>query len=67
MLALLSNLFEVSGAVLILCSLYFYRRFIKLKKKGELSAFEVTVLFITRAAFFLCAGSYLLLLLDRTY
>ncbi|TYR73561.1 hypothetical protein FZC79_18160 [Rossellomorea vietnamensis] len=67
MLALLSNLFELSGAVLLFCSLYFYRKFKKMKRKGELSAFEVTVLYITRAAIFLCAGSYLLLFLDRTY
>ncbi|TYS01339.1 hypothetical protein FZC84_01375 [Rossellomorea vietnamensis] len=65
MLAFLNNLFELSAVILLLCSFYFYRKVKKMKRKGELTAFEGSILIIARAAIFLCAGSYLLLFLDR--
>ena len=67
LVSLLENIFQVSAIILLLCSFYYYRHFKKIKRERKLTAFELSVYIITRIALFLCAGSYLLLFLDRNY
>ena len=67
LVSLLENIFQVSAIILLLCSFYYYRHFKKIKRERKLTAFELSVYIITRIALFLCAGSYLLLFLDRSF
>ncbi|OOR04820.1 hypothetical protein BW897_31800 [Bacillus cereus] len=64
---LLENTFQLSAIILLLCSFYYYRHFKKIKRERILTSFEFSIYIITRVAFFLCAGSYLLLFLDKNY
>ncbi|WP_232353635.1 hypothetical protein [[Bacillus] enclensis] len=61
----LENIFQLSASILLLCSLFYFRHFKKTKKQRKLTPFELSVYIITQVAIFLCAGSYLLLLLDK--
>lgn len=67
LVSLLENIFQVSAIILLLCSFYYYRHFKKIKRERKLTLFEFSIYIITQVAFFLCAGSYLLLFLDRNY
>nr|WP_246593745.1 hypothetical protein [Evansella tamaricis] len=67
MVSLLENIFQISAIILLLCSFYYYRHFKKVKRERKLTLFEFTIYIITQVAFFLCAGSYLIMLLDRNY
>ncbi|MEK5233827.1 hypothetical protein MHB42_19215 [Lysinibacillus sp. FSL K6-0232] len=67
MVNLLESVFQISAIVLLLCSFYYYRHLKKIKRERKLTAFELSIYVITRIALFLCAGSYLLLFLDRNF
>ena len=67
LVSLLENIFQISAIILLLCSFYYYRHFKKIKRERKLTLFEFSLYIITQVAFFLCAGSYLLLFLDRNY
>ncbi|MEI2364607.1 hypothetical protein V8V69_01235 [Niallia circulans] len=64
---LLENVFQITAIILLLCSIFYYRHFKKIKREVKLTAFELSIYIITRIAIFLCAGSYLLLFLDRSF
>ncbi|QED48102.1 hypothetical protein [Cytobacillus dafuensis] len=67
MVSLLEDIFQLSAIILLLCSFYYYRHFKKIKRERKLTSFEFSIYLLTRVAFFLCAGSYLLLFLDKNY
>lgn len=67
MVVLLENIFQLSGVLLLICAIYYYIHFKKVRKKRKLTRIEITVYVVTRIAFFLMASSYLLLLLDKNY
>nr|WP_084786630.1 hypothetical protein [Bacillus tuaregi] len=64
MVNLLENIFQVTAILLLLCSIYYYRHFKKMKRERKLTKSERTIYIITQVAIFLCAGSYLLLFLN---
>ncbi|MEK4699504.1 hypothetical protein MKX47_07885 [Solibacillus sp. FSL R7-0668] len=65
MVNLLENVYQLSAVVLLLCAIYYYRHFIKTKRARKLTRFEFSIYVITQIALFVCAGSYILLLLDK--
>lgn len=65
MVILLENAFQISGAILLICGIYFYWHFKKMKKEKKLTSSERAAYVITRIAMFVCAGSYVLLFLDK--
>ena len=65
MVNLLENAFQISGAILLICGIYFYWHFKKMKKEKKLTSSERAVYIITRIAMFVCAGSFVLLFLDK--
>ncbi|SET63776.1 hypothetical protein SAMN05216389_11820 [Oceanobacillus limi] len=67
MISLLENLFQISAIILLLCSFYYYRHFKKIKRERKLTLLERSIYITTQAAIYLCAGSYLLLFLDRNF
>lgn len=67
MVSLLDNIFQLSAIILLLCSFYYYRHFKKIKRERKLTLFEFLIYVITQIALYLCAGSYLLLFLDRNF
>ena len=67
LISLLENVFQISAIILLLCSYYYYRHFKKIKRVRKLTLMELSIYIITHAAMFLCAGSYLLLFLDRNH
>ncbi|ARF16131.1 hypothetical protein SporoP17a_01700 [Sporosarcina ureae] len=67
MIELLKNIYQLSGVVLLICGIYYYFHFKKIKKERKLTKVELSIYIITRIAFFLCASSFLLLFLDRNY
>ncbi|PIC56456.1 hypothetical protein CSV80_14495 [Sporosarcina sp. P12(2017)] len=67
MTELLKNIYQLSGVVLLICGIYYYFHFKKIKKERKLTKVELSIYIITRIAFFLCAGSFLLLFLDRNF
>jgi len=67
MTGLLEIIFQVSGIALLVCAIYYYFHFKKIKRERKLTPVELTVHIVTQIAFFLLAGSYLLLLLDKNY
>ncbi|KLT19925.1 hypothetical protein AA980_05090 [Neobacillus vireti] len=67
MISLLENVFQLSAVILLLCSFYYYRHFKKIKRERKLTLFEFLIYVITQVALYLCAGSYLLLFLDRNF
>ena len=67
MVSLLENIFQISAAILLLCSLYYYRYFKKMKRDRKLSFYELSIYLITQVAILLLASSYLLLFLERNF
>ncbi|MCL1702625.1 hypothetical protein [Lysinibacillus sp. Bpr_S20] len=67
MVSLLENIFQVSAIILLLCSLYYYRHFKKIRRERKLTSLEFSIYVITQVALYLCAGSYMLLFLDRNF
>ncbi|TYS14149.1 hypothetical protein FZC78_20120 [Rossellomorea vietnamensis] len=67
MVSLLNNLFQASAIILLLCSIYYYRHFKKIKRDRKLTLVELSIYITTQAAIYLCAGSYLLLFLNRNF
>lgn len=65
MIGLLEIIFQVSGVVLLLCAIYYYFQFKKIKRERKLAPVESTVYIVTQIAFLLLGTSYLLLLLDK--
>ncbi|MFS0877646.1 hypothetical protein [Solibacillus isronensis] len=65
MVNLLENAFQISAMILLLCAIYFYWHFKKMKKEKKLTSSERAAYIITRIAMFVCAGSYVLLFLDK--
>lgn len=65
MVNLLENAFQISGAILLICGIYFYWHFKKMKKEKKLTTSERVAYIITRIAMFVCAGSYVLLFLNN--
>jgi len=67
LVSLLENIFQISAAILILCSFYYYRQFKRMKKERKLTSSELSIYIVTQIAIYLCAGSFLLLFLDRNF
>ncbi|WP_083849024.1 hypothetical protein [Bacillus timonensis] len=67
MVHLLENIFQFSAIILLLCSFYYYRHFKKVRRERKLTLFELSMYVITQVAIYFCAGSYLLLFLDRNF
>lgn len=65
MVSILENIFQISGAILLLCGIYFYWHFRKMKKEKKLTSTERAIYMITQVTLYICAGSYLLLFLDK--
>ncbi|UOQ83560.1 hypothetical protein [Gracilibacillus salinarum] len=65
MIGLLENIYQISGVVLLLCAVYYYFHFRRIKRKRKLTKVEFSFYIITQIAFLLCAGSYLLMILDK--
>ncbi|MEB2299268.1 hypothetical protein LAV72_06480 [Lysinibacillus xylanilyticus] len=59
--SLLENVYELSIAVLLLCSAFSVRLLKKVKRERKLSAFELTMDIIIRVAIFLWLTSFLLI------
>nr|WP_226669603.1 hypothetical protein [Metabacillus litoralis] len=67
MISLLENVFQITAIILLLCSFFYYNHFKKMKRERKLTLLERTVYISTQVAIYLCAGSYLLLFLDRNF
>ncbi|MEL4025167.1 hypothetical protein NSS73_08630 [Lysinibacillus endophyticus] len=67
MVSLLENIFQISAVILLICAVYYYRHFKKTKRERKLTSFEFLIYIITQIALYLCAGSYMLLFLDRSF
>jgi hypothetical protein len=67
LIGLLEIVFQLSGAVLLVCAIYYYFHFKKIKRERKLTPIELTVYVVTQIAFLLLGSSYLLLLLDKNY
>lgn len=65
MVVLLENAFQISAAILLVCGIYYYRHFKRMKKDRKLSSSERAIYLITQIALYICAGSYILLFLDK--
>lgn len=65
MVSILENIFQISGVILLLCGIYFYWHFRKMKKEKKLTSTERVIYMITQITLYICAGSYLLLFLDK--
>ncbi|MDM5375004.1 hypothetical protein QUF96_26735 [Bacillus bombysepticus] len=59
--SLLENVYKMSIAVLLLCSLYSVRLFKKIKRERNLTPFEFTMYVIIRIAIFFWLTSFILL------
>ncbi|HFJ9277471.1 MULTISPECIES: hypothetical protein [Bacillus] len=59
--SLLENVYKMSIAVLLLCSLYSVRLFKKIKRERNLTPFEFTMYVIIRIAIFFWLASFILL------
>jgi hypothetical protein len=53
--------------VLLVCAIYYYFHFKKIKRERKLTPVELAVYVVTQIAFLLLGSSYLLLLLDKNY
>ncbi|QOV13312.1 hypothetical protein [Viridibacillus arvi] len=58
---LLENIYEISIAVLLLCSIFSVRLLKKIKRERKLSSFEFAMYIIIRIAIFLWLASFLLI------
>ncbi|MDQ0229126.1 hypothetical protein J2S19_000376 [Metabacillus malikii] len=67
MVMVLNQIFQISAVILLLCSFYYFRHFKKVKKERDLTFTEFSIYVITQIAIYLCAGSYILLFLDRNF
>ncbi|KAB7673206.1 hypothetical protein F9279_01985 [Bacillus sp. B1-b2] len=65
MITILELIFQITAIILLLCSIYFYRYFIKVKRETKLSLGQNIIYVVTNIALFLCSASYLLLLLSK--
>ena len=65
MVNLLENAFQISGAILLICGIYFYWHFRKMEKEKKLTSTERGIYLVTQIALYGCAGSYLLLFLNK--
>jgi uncharacterized protein with PQ loop repeat len=59
--ALLENIFEISIAVVLLCSIFSLRLYRKVKREKKLSPFDSMIYLIIRIAIFLWLASFLLM------
>ncbi|HFK1810953.1 TPA: hypothetical protein ACGXQD_003941 [Bacillus cereus] len=59
--SLLENVYEISIAVLLLCSFYSVRLFKKIKRERNLTPFEFTMYVIIRIAILFWLASFILL------
>ena len=66
-IGLLETIFQVSGVVLLICAIYYYFHFKKIKRERKLTPVDLTVYVVTQIAFLLLGSSFLLLLLDKNY
>jgi len=64
---LLDNIYQISGIVLVICAVYYYFHFRKIKKERKLTLVELSVYVVTQVAFLLWAGIGLLLILDKNF
>ncbi|RQW73650.1 hypothetical protein EBB45_15480 [Lysinibacillus composti] len=67
MVRLLENLHQFSLIMLFVCLFFLYRYLKKLKRERTLTSFEYSMFLIIKVAYLICAGSYVLLFLDRHY
>ncbi len=67
MVSLLENTFQLSAIILLICAFYYYKHFKKVKRARKLTVLELSIYVITQIAIYLCAGSYLLLFLNRNF
>lgn len=58
---LLENIYEISIAILLLCSIFSVRLLKKIKRERKLSSFEFAMYIIIRIAIFLWLVSFLLI------
>ncbi|MFE6169699.1 hypothetical protein ACFVP8_17775 [Viridibacillus arvi] len=58
---LLENIYEISIAILLLCSIFSVLLLKKIKRERKLSSFEFAMYFIIRIAIFLWLASFLLI------
>lgn len=58
---LLQDIYDISIAVLLICSIFTIRLFRKIKRQRKLSAFESMMFFILKMAIFLWLASFLLM------
>ncbi|MGE7770957.1 hypothetical protein ACQKMK_10510 [Viridibacillus arvi] len=58
---LLENIYEISIAILVLCSIFSVRLLKKIKRERKLSSFEFAMYIIIRIAIFLWLASFLLI------
>ncbi|MBM7601095.1 uncharacterized protein with PQ loop repeat [Virgibacillus halotolerans] len=65
MIGLLENIYQLSGVVLLICAIYYFFHFKKIKKERKLTPVELSFYIITQIAVFLWAISNLLLILDK--
>ena len=65
MVSILENVFQISGAILLLCGIYLYWHFRKMKKENKLTSTERAIYMITQITLYICAGSYFILFLDK--
>ena len=61
MINVLENIYGLSIAILLLCSLFYVRQLKKTKRERKLTNFESAMYLITQIAIILWVGSFLLL------
>ena len=66
LVSVLENMFQISGAILLLCGIYYYRHFKKMRRERKLTKSEATIYIITKIAMFCYGVSYFLLFLDQS-
>ena len=64
---LIENINVFSLILLLFCSFIYYRHLKKAKRKRKLSSFEFSMFLTIQLAYFLWAGSHVLLFLDRNF
>lgn len=61
----LGQIQQLAGLALLICAIYYYFHFKKIKRERQLTPVEKTIYVITQIAIFLWAASSALLFLDR--
>ena len=61
MINVLENIYRLSIAILLLCSLFYVRQLKKTKRERKLTTFESAMYLITQIVIILWVGSFLLL------